>query len=1053
LNYRIFISILIISTINNLFAAQNNYGLDDMKNLQELPYLRSDYILMQESSHDPSGGNKDWNNFLYNISDEHVLADMQGPGIVNRIWLTGYELHQTIRFYFDGEETPSIEQSLSDFFAGINGSFLSPLIVNDNVSSGGLISFMPFPFRESLRITTTIGNADPAYYYNVTWQKLNPDVEIETWTGSENTEDVRDIWNNMGEDPKQVQNTDSSDIVVQIAAGDSVVLYENSGSSTVINELFLKINELKPLEVPKEEIVTDNGKAFTGYSRFSMNINSENKGAVLERRSDYGVGNQIAKVYVDSVLAGYWSNGGSDMDKRWRNHKFYIPANLVMGKDKIDLKIEFVQSNNDWNEFYYTLYAVTDSGLVETDKLDVGNSTDEYQHKYSVSGETWSGDATYTYHQANVLTDNGKAFVGYSQFTVKIDSLNNGVKLTRRLDYGISNQKANIYVDGDYVGQWFTEGSGGNDRWLDSSFDIPSSFTENKSEITVKVSFVSAAIDWNEFFYWIYSKVDGDDLLSDFIDVGNSLCESQHQYTINQQNWSGFGTFTYKLAESKYQQSNSELLSNIYLKINWDNEEKASVEAPIGMFFSLGTIDAFSMNSLMSGFTADTSFYSYWPMVYKSSATISLINKSSVDLNNVNFSIKSENFIGNLSNVGKFKTEYKKYFPTVHGNEIKILETEGAGKFVGFVLNVDAGLNSFYLEGDERYYIDDAQTPFLYGTGTEDYFNGAWYFINGPFSLQQHGQAVTSGNSRSMYRHHLSDPISFLKNGTFYIEHGAQNDVVENYQTLAFYYLKENHYGSPESVLEKNDELNIGDSNSEYVHKYAVNQPTWSGDIASYYEGTFDNIGINSSGKHHHSYSSFTMNINSDNYGVRLLRTFDYSLLNQKATVYVDDVEVGQWYSAGSNSEKKIRDEFFLIPESFTKGKSKININITADPQSGDWSENYYATYSILDKLHSGEKTSIEKEKVSKEFKLFDAYPNPFNPATKIEYELRRSGFVELTIFDVTGKKVETLVNKKQSSGKYSVNFNASALSSGVYFYKLVANSEIIDTKKMILLK
>ena len=56
------------------------------------------------------------------------------------------------------------------------------------------------------------------------------------------------------------------------------------------------------------------------------------------------------------------------------------------------------------------------------------------------------------------------------------------------------------------------------------------------------------------------------------------------------------------------------------------------------------------------------------------------------------------------------------------------------------------------------------------------------------------------------------------------------------------------------------------------------------------------------------------------------IRVYDVSGWDGEATVYVDDVEVGQWYSAGSNSEKKIRDEFFLIPESFTKGKSKINL-------------------------------------------------------------------------------------------------------------------------------
>ncbi len=81
-----------------------------------------------------------------------------------------------------------------------------------------------------------------------------------------------------------------------------------------------------------------------------------------------------------------------------------------------------------------------------------------------------------------------------------------------------------------------------------------------------------------------------------------------------------------------------------------------------------------------------------------------------------------------------------------------------------------------------------------------------------------------------------------------------------------------------------------------------------------------------------------------------------------------------------------------------------------------------------------------------------DNYPNPFNPSTTINYQLAANGFTSLKIYDVLGKEVATLVNEKQDAGTYSVQWNASVYSSGVYFYKLQSNG-FVQTKRMILTK
>ena len=86
------------------------------------------------------------------------------------------------------------------------------------------------------------------------------------------------------------------------------------------------------------------------------------------------------------------------------------------------------------------------------------------------------------------------------------------------------------------------------------------------------------------------------------------------------------------------------------------------------------------------------------------------------------------------------------------------------------------------------------------------------------------------------------------------------------------------------------------------------------------------------------------------------------------------------------------------------------------------------------------------------EFSLEQNYPNPFNPATSIQYTISSKQNVQLLVYNVLGKEIATLVNEEKPAGNYKVNFDASKLSSGVYFYQLQAGS-FVETKKMILIR
>ena len=88
-------------------------------------------------------------------------------------------------------------------------------------------------------------------------------------------------------------------------------------------------------------------------------------------------------------------------------------------------------------------------------------------------------------------------------------------------------------------------------------------------------------------------------------------------------------------------------------------------------------------------------------------------------------------------------------------------------------------------------------------------------------------------------------------------------------------------------------------------------------------------------------------------------------------------------------------------------------------------------------------------------YRLYQNFPNPFNPSTNIRFDLLKAGFVTLKVFNIMGQEVATLVNENLQSGKYNIQWNisrAAKISSGVYFYQL-KTAEFVRTRKLILLQ
>jgi len=146
---------------------------------------------------------------------------------------------------------------------------------------------------------------------------------------------------------------------------------------------------------------------------------------------------------------------------------------------------------------------------------------------------------------------------------------------------------------------------------------------------------------------------------------------------------------------------------------------------------------------------------------------------------------------------------------------------------------------------------------------------------------------------------------------------------------------------------------------------------------------------------------------------------------------------------------------FFQIPDTSFRLPGLTNINFVN--HSTGW---LFSTSKGIHTKTGGDSIFIPITKIKNEnyytpenFHLFQNYPNPFNPKTKILYELNLRGKVLLKVFNSLGKEIVTLVDQIQNIGEHKVDFDGSGFSSGVYFYSLFIDNEIIDTKKMMMIR
>lgn len=241
----------------------------------------------------------------------------------------------------------------------------------------------------------------------------------------------------------------------------------------------------------------------------------------------------------------------------------------------------------------------------------------------------------------------------------------------------------------------------------------------------------------------------------------------------------------------------------------WDGEPNPSVECPIGDFFGTGFGDYQTWQSAVLGVTSG-GFYSYFPMPFAKRGRITLTNETGYPLT-VFFHLLGQRYEQLPNESLYFHAQWHRENPTIEGHNYAFADIAGDGYFAGVTQHMQAytkGDKFNFLEGDEFYYIDNETTASIRGTGTEDYYQGGWYFKDGPFNAPYHGLMLKNQELMrvSCYRFHLLDRINFKTALRAQIEHGQRtyNEARVDYSSVAYWYQHEPHVPFPAIPADRN---------------------------------------------------------------------------------------------------------------------------------------------------------------------------------------------------------------------------------------------------------
>jgi len=261
-------------------------------------------------------------------------------------------------------------------------------------------------------------------------------------------------------------------------------------------------------------------------------------------------------------------------------------------------------------------------------------------------------------------------------------------------------------------------------------------------------------------------------------------------------------------------------LKEIVLRVYWDGAEKPSVEVPVGDFFGLNLGEYNVYQSAFLNCSSVKALNCYFAMPFRKSARITVTNDGARDVDAFYSNIDYQLVPSLPERSLYFHAQYRQATPNhatvfpAGSKELNLngesnyvyVEARGSGHLMGVTLGVLQNKEHWMGEGDDMTFLDDETKPAITGTGSEDYFNGAWDFggIEGvvPFAHLYNGahfiqSAERIGGRYCLYRWHADNPLAFRKYLKHTMEHGHANDRADCFYSAAYWYQSEPYTDFP----------------------------------------------------------------------------------------------------------------------------------------------------------------------------------------------------------------------------------------------------------------
>ena len=386
-----------------------------------------------------------------------------------------------IRATWDGHRTPDIEYPIGAFFGNEFGLHDMCFLTHGMETTGRMISYFPMPFWKSARVEI-LNKGQTNITITSTFQVIHP-------SGFTYPPRTCGYFRTSVYYPQTPVTPGKDSLIASIHGRGHLVAGLVSGYSVDNKTVSCEGDVRVYIDGEKTpQVESDGSESWSCYGWGFPTPPQSNPASGYD-----GSGPPLYTFSMTRVLMGDWYPFE-------RGLRFGIEAG---GK-------------NDWPMAHsgVVFYYGRDQGTLRlTDSVDVGDKRSEFGHDYHVAGQTWTGPLESFYEgdeDETPLRDKaGRAFTGASDFRVRIDPDNAGVRLRLRCDQSKGRQRAQVFVDGELVTEkdWYIADRNPIKQWLDTDFELPESYTKGKELIRIRIENANPAggPEWNEFRYLVFS--------------------------------------------------------------------------------------------------------------------------------------------------------------------------------------------------------------------------------------------------------------------------------------------------------------------------------------------------------------------------------------------------------------------------------------------------------------------------------------------------------------------------------------------------------------------